>query len=155
MHYRHLLLAVDNGPDSNALLTKAAEISKAFNSRLSLLSVLPPAALGTAMPPDLGFPISAVGPEGLQWSAEQQELTRMDLVSRAAPFGVSAGDVHVIVGSTPTSITDTAQEIAVDLIVVGHHPQGWFAGLFGSTDQSVLGKAHCDVLAVHLPKPPA
>ena len=152
MHYRHLLLAVDNGPDSNALLTKAAESATAFKARLSLLSVLPPAVLGAAMPPDLGVPLATVGPEGLQWSAEQQELTRMDLVSRAAPFGVSAGDVHVIVGSTPGAITDTAQEIAVDLIVVGHHPQSWFAGLFGSTDQSVLGKAHCDVLAVHLPK---
>lgn len=152
MHYRHLLLALDNGPDGNALLTKAAELAKAFKARLSLLSVMPPAALGAAMPPDLGFPLSAVGPEGLQWSAEQQELTRMDLVSRAAPFGVAAGDVHVIVGSAPAAITDTAKDIAVDLIVIGHHPQGWFGALFGSTDQSVLGKAHCDVLAVHLPK---
>ena len=51
MHYRHLLLAVDNGPDSNALLTKAAEIATAFKARLSSPSTAPPCPDGSGGAP--------------------------------------------------------------------------------------------------------
>jgi universal stress protein A len=54
-------------------------------------------------------------------------------------------------GVPKEEITQIAQQENVDLIVVGSHGRHGFALLLGSTANSILHHAHCDVLAVRLP----
>ena len=54
------------------------------------------------------------------------------------------------IGSVSYEIVRVAEENAVDLIVIGSHGRHGLALLLGSTANSVLHHARCDVLAVRL-----
>ena len=56
----------------------------------------------------------------------------------------------VITGHTETEIHRLAQEKEIDLIIVGSHGRHGLALLLGSTANSVLHGANCDVLAVRV-----
>ncbi|QLQ34212.1 MAG: universal stress protein [Candidatus Thiothrix singaporensis] len=50
--------------------------------------------------------------------------------------------------STHTSILDFADAKQVDLIVIAHSGKKGFLGFLGSTADSVVRSAHCDVLVL-------
>ncbi|HVT34147.1 MAG TPA: universal stress protein, partial [Nevskiaceae bacterium] len=82
-----------------------------------------------------------------------RQKARMQLDRLCQRVGVPLERTRVLSGPVPLQILDTATELGADLIVVGHAPRrGWLAALFSHTDQSVVSRAPCDVLALKLPE---
>ena len=75
-------------------------------------------------------------------------------VSMLAKFGekigISAGSQQVMLGDPAAVIRAQAEEINADLIVLGSHGRSGWRVLLGSTANSVLHGANCDVLTVRV-----
>lgn len=143
--YKHIIVGVDLSEDSSKVLARASELARACGATLSLAHVIEPLtfAYGGDMPIDL----SEVQ-EQLQLKAEQ-ELQRLgQLIEHPVKHE------HILVGQAATELRYLASQENADLIIVGSRGRKGFALLLGSTSNSVLHGAGCDVLAV-LVKPPA
>jgi universal stress protein A len=141
--YRHILVAMDATEQSAKIVTRALKLATASGARLSMLKVLEhlPASI----------PVDPVPPEGVDKIEWFRNHARDELKEFARRLGHSEIEINVAVGSPKDVIADFAREQAVDLIVVGAHERHGIALLWGSTTDSVLHHAPCDVLAVHVP----
>lgn len=151
MSYQHLLVAVDAALDREPLLAKAQQLAKLFSARLSVVSVVVPMPVNTfSADPGMGMTLPiAMEPA---FSEDTREELRRSLCAACTPLGVDDADIHLVLGNADSAILETAKALGVDLIVMGHHQhQGFLSRLFSHTDESVVGKAKCDVLAVLLP----
>lgn len=142
--YKHIIAGLDLSEESPQVLEKAAALAKACGASLSVAHVIEPLtfAYGGDMPVDL----SEVQ-EQLQLKAEQ-ELQRL-----ANQIQHPIQQEHVLVGQPATELHHLAGEENADLIIVGSHGRKGFALLLGSTSNSVLHGASCDVLAVRVNQP--
>lgn len=141
MLYRHIIVGLDLSDESPELLEKAVTLAEACNAKLSIAHVIEPItfAYGGDMPVDL----SEVQ-EQLQVKAEH-ELQRL---ANTTTFPIQ--QEHVLVGQPATELHYLASQQDADLIIVGSHGRKGFALLLGSTSNSVLHGAGCDVLAVRV-----
>ncbi len=140
--YRHILLATDFGPDSDAIAARAVELRRHYDARLSLINVVEYMPLDT--PNDLVLPA--------QYDIEDSLIkqAREKLAKLAAQLDVGDITLRVEIGFTKHEILRIAEEENVDLIVLGSHGHAGFARLLGSTANAVLHGAPCDVLAVRV-----
>ncbi|MGD8176488.1 universal stress protein [Marinimicrobium sp. ARAG 43.8] len=142
--YHHIIAGLDLSEESPQVLERATELARACNATLSVAHVIEPLtfAYGGDMPVDL----SEVQ-EQLQLKAEQ-ELHRL---TRQTDLTIQ--QEHVLVGQPATELHYLANQEGADLIVVGSHGRKGFALLLGSTSNSVMHGASCDVLAVRVSHP--
>jgi universal stress protein A len=84
----------------------------------------------------------------IQTQLEDQVKTR--LLALAEQLNVVEDNQYVLLGQPAREMHRLAREEAVDLIVVGSHGRHGLALIFGSTSNSVLHGANCDVLAVRI-----
>ncbi len=141
-NYKHILIATDSKEQSRQISQRAFKMSRAFGARLSILQVL------EHLPADI--PVDPVPPEGVDKIQWLQDYARDSLVAVAKDLGMEGADIHVVLGTPKQEIARFAKEHDVDLIVVGAHERHGIALLRGSTTDSVVHKAPCDVLAVHI-----
>lgn len=139
--YKHILVGLDLTEESPHILQKAVALAQSCGAILSVAHVIEPLtfAYGGDMPIDL----SEVQDQ-LQIKAEQ-ELIR--LVKQA---DCKVEQEHILVGQAATELHHLASQIGADLIAVGSHGRKGFALLLGSTSNSVLHGANCDVLAIRV-----
>lgn len=144
--YQHIIVGLDLSDESPQVLGKAAALARVCGARLSIAHVIEPItfAYGGDMPVDL----SEVQ-EQLQLKAEH-ELQR---IAQTLDFPVQ--QEHVLVGQPATELHYLAKQQDADLIIVGSHGRKGFALLLGSTSNSVLHGALCDVLAIRVGEPEA
>ncbi|HWV16683.1 MAG TPA: universal stress protein [Cellvibrio sp.] len=137
--YRHILVGLDLSDEAPLVLHKAARIAQACAARISIAHVLEPIsfAYGGDMPVDL----SEV--EHLQLQNAQQFLQNL---AQNSPVPIQ--QQHVLVGQAASELHYLAQQEGADLIIIGSHGRKGIALLLGSTPNSVLHGATCDVLAV-------
>jgi len=142
--YQHILVGVDLSEEAPLVLNKAVNLARACGARLSIAHVLEPItfAYGGDMPVD----VSEV--EDLQIQKAEQVLQQL-----AQDSAVAVQQKHVLVGQPATELHYLAQQEGADLIIVGSHGRKGFALLLGSTPNSVLHGATCDVLAVFVSAP--
>lgn len=142
--YRHIIAGLDLSEESPQVLEKAVGLALACNAKLSLAHVIEPItfAYGGDMPVDL----SEVQ-EQLQLKAE----TELQRLSKLAQCPIQ--QEHVLVGQPATELHYLATQQEADLIIVGSHGRKGLALLLGSTSNSVLHGASCDVLAVRVNLP--
>ncbi|MDX1592645.1 MAG: universal stress protein [Gammaproteobacteria bacterium] len=140
--YRHILLATDFAPESHRVGARAVEIARRYDARLSLLHVVDYVPLELSNDMMLAEPVDVDG--------RLVEEARESLDRLAAELGQDDAQRWVVLGSTGAEIKRTAEEHDVDLIVVGSHGRHGLALLLGSTANSVLHGAPCDVLAVRV-----
>ena len=90
-------------------------------------------------------------PEMLEYGGHRLERTaHAFLDDLARESGVRDVATEVVASSAVAgSIVRIAQDRAVDLIVVGGHSREGLEWLFGTTADSVVRRAPCDVLVVH------
>lgn len=141
--YRHIIVGVDLSEDCPAVIHRAAGIARACNAKLTLAYVLEPItfAYGGDMPVDLS---------GVQ--EQQVQKASNDLAQLAKTTEYPIQQHHVLVGQPAAELHYLAEQEDADLIVVGSHGRKGFALLLGSTPNSVLHGATCDVLAVLVKK---
>jgi len=88
------------------------------------------------------------------WLLVEEELIKQgekSLQTFATEMGLGDAALLVPSGSPSHKITTVATEKSADLIVVGTHGRRGLQRLLGSTANSVINHAACDVLTVRLP----
>ncbi|HEY5789162.1 MAG TPA: universal stress protein, partial [Gammaproteobacteria bacterium] len=111
--YKHLLLATDFAPESRAVGERAVEVARRYGARLSLLHVV------DYVPLDLSNDMMLAEP--LDVDGKLVEEARSSLEQLAHALGVPDAQRQVTLGSTGAEIRRTAEELGVDLVVVGSH----------------------------------
>ncbi|WP_370298864.1 universal stress protein [Pontibacterium sp.] len=139
--YGKILLALDLSAECDQLIGKAREIASANSAELYLLHVIEPLsfAYGGDVPMDLTT---------IQEQLDEHAHSRLKKYAEKMDYPVK--EQMVITGHTETEIHRLAKEKEFDLIVVGSHGRHGLALLLGSTANSVLHGASCDVLAVRV-----
>jgi nucleotide-binding universal stress UspA family protein len=139
--FRHILLATDFSPSSNAAWRRGLALAKASGARALVVHVIPSLAQMQTVP----------------WVYREMEAeVRADaarrlrtMVARARKAGVRAKSL--LLSGTPAheAIGRAARRERADLIVVGTHGRTGLAGaLIGSVAARVVATAPCPVLAV-------
>jgi universal stress protein A len=137
--YHHLLVGVDLSHEAPLVLNKAAKIAHAFGAQLSVAHIIEPIAFvyGGDMPLDIS------DTQELQVRKAEELLQKL-----VDDTNISVQQKYILVGQPAAELRFLAQQHNADLIVVGSHGRKGFVLLLGSTPNSVLHGASCDVLAV-------
>jgi universal stress protein A len=143
--YQHILLALDFSEPDIYVIRKARRLAEMFGAKLSIIHVLdnipmPDMAYGTKIQLDKNS-----GDELLE--TEKSKLKHI-----GDELGVSPSCRWMVWGVPGPEIVRLANEKVVDLIIVGSHGRHGLALLLGSTANSVLHHAACDVMAIRLPE---
>jgi universal stress protein A len=139
------LLAVDLTVDSAQIARRAKDVAATHGAELDVLHVVEP--LPVIAPLDAP---EVLAPSVLQTQEEIAAGARGRLERLAADVGVPAGRTQVIVGNTQMEILRAARERNVDLVVLGSRERHGLSLLVDFTEDAVLHKAPCDVLAVRV-----
>jgi universal stress protein A len=142
-NYKHILLAVDFFENDTVVSDKAKDLAERYQALLSIIHVV------DSMPvtdPVYGLDL----PFDLDLAAEMMAVAKNKLIKLAEQLQVGEDHIWLEMGSPKQEIIRIANENHVDLIVVGSHGRHGLGLLLGSTANSVLHHAPCDVLAVRL-----
>lgn len=141
--YKKILVAVDLSDDSNQIVQRGRAIANTSGAELHVIHVIEP--LSFAYGGDIPMDFSGIQDEIYQQASQQLERF-------AQSNNVDEAHRHIVMGRPEAEIHDKAEELKVDLIVVGSHGRRGLALLMGSTANGVLHGAKRDVLAVRVGK---
>ena len=142
MHIRHILLPTDFSEGSSEAFETALEMARDSGARMTLFHVH---HVPTTVYPDVIVPLS---PELMHNMEHTADVVLERLRDRALSAGV-ATDCKTTYGATHVEICTAAEELGVDLIVIGTHGRGGLShALLGSVAEKVVRKAPCPVLTV-------
>ena len=139
--YKHILIGLDISPESQQVVDRVKFLFNRDDTKISVCHVLEPLVFtyGGDIPVDLS---------DVQSQLQQQAAGRLGVL--AEQLDISAENQHIILGHPAQEMHKMAKQDEVDLIVVGSHGRHGLALIFGSTSNSVLHGASCDVLAVRI-----
>jgi nucleotide-binding universal stress UspA family protein len=157
---KRILVPTNLGEPSKTAIKYGVAFARQFNAQLFLVHVLGVKELDAALETERviealmvdGVPASEPDPEQVAHNAAREDLakllspeeerdTRAEYLLRGARSG--AGD----------AIIACAQELDVELVVMGKHRQGFVDHLVaGSVAEKVIRRAPCPVLIVHHPE---
>jgi len=144
-NYRKILVAVDLNDDSTALVERARLLA-ASDDAIHLAFVFEP--IDT-----LYYGMVPVAPAQSGVSQVEQEVhanVAKQLERLGVELSIPEDRRHMPTGSAAREIRHLAEEGGFDLIVMGAHAEKGVQRLLGSTANSVLHGAACDVLAMRL-----
>lgn len=139
---KRILVALDDSRRAPGVMDAAAELARRFAADLFLLRVL-------SLPPE--FPPAAHVSHHDDLPAHLAAVARGELEALAArATGVTVATPVLLRSGPPWSgILEAADELQVDLIVIGSHGYKGFDRVLGTTAASVANQATCSVLVVH------
>lgn len=140
--YRHMLAAVELDEAGEQVAVRAQTLAQHFGARLSLLHVI------SYVPLDSGEAMVALP---LNYMADMEQNARQRLDQLCTKLGLNSAAAKIASGAVVSQVLDAAVEGGVDLIVLGHHTRRGLMALFSHTDEDVVARAPCDVLALKLP----
>jgi len=141
--YQHILLAVDYSEHGEYVAQRAKSLAKKYQATLSIIHVLDDIPM-----PDTSY--GTVIPLEQDSSYELLEAEKTKLKQMAERLGIDDANQWLVWGVPKQEIVQIAEQEKIDLIVVGSHGRHGLALLLGSTANSILHYAKCDVLAVRL-----
>jgi universal stress protein A len=141
--YQHILLAVDYSGHGDTVAQRAKNLAEKYQAKLSIIHVLdnismPDTTYGTVIPldKDSGYQLLEVEKARLMQIGDQLDVAQVNR--------------WMVWGAPKQEIVQLAEREQVDLIVVGSHGRHGLSLLLGSTANSVLHYAKCDVMAIRL-----
>ena len=140
--YDRILVAVDFADETAMLCERARDLSRRYQATLAMIHVVEPLVVEPA------YDVLPSLPAGLE--GEMEHHARKELLKLGDEYGVAQDHCWLQVGSTKTEILRKAEEWGADLILLGSHGRHGVELLLGSTANSVLHGARCDVLAVRV-----
>ena len=140
--YRQILLAIDFNEGTERVIERALELSRHYNSRLTIMHVVEP------IPVDAGS--ETIVPPSLYLQQDYVKQAYDKLAELARRWDATEVICDVALGHTKHEILHRAEQDQTDLIIVGSHGRHGLALLLGSTANAVLHGAPCDVLAVRI-----
>ena len=135
--YDHILVATDLRHECLPVVVKAAELVKAFGSKLSVINVMP------SIPYYMASGLSSVA----DIENEIKEEGRENVEKALSKVGISA-DIYVASGVAKAEIVKLSKKLRVNLIVVGSQTSHGIKSMIGETATGVLHMAKCDVFVV-------
>ena len=141
MPYKKILLAADLTDETHQVAEKAVQLCKDAHAELILIHVIE--SLNYAYGGDVPIDITDI-----QQQLHDDANNKMALL--ADQLELNPTQIIITQGGIEHEIHRLAEEKGVDLIVVGSHGRHGLALLLGSTANSVLHGAICDVLAVRV-----
>lgn len=148
LNYHHILLATDLLDEGNRITDVAIQLAQSSKARLSIIHVMENTPIIYGGGNEFSVPLNLNLEEKLRNEVEQ---ILEKLVAYMKQQGVTQVQTHIKTGSAKYGIIDAAQELDIDLIVMGSHSRtGLAAALLGSTTNGVLHLAACDVYAVRM-----
>jgi nucleotide-binding universal stress UspA family protein len=147
MKIRRILVPTDFSHSAGEAARTAEAMARVFDAGIELFHVTATVAL---LPPPVEIlPFSTLVPSIFRQVEERLEEEAQQVRSTGVPC-----DTKTVDGAPATEIVRRAQEIGVDLIVMGTHGHGGLAhAVLGSVTERVLHKAQCPVLVVPARKP--
>ena len=143
-----ILLATDGSEEAELAALKAVDLADATDSELHVGHVGLVPIFVDSYPGTLGFDRKLYE----QIEEQSRELLRKESWRVKAAGGTVAG-THLRMGAVPLEIVALAEELGVDLIVMGTRGLGGVRrALMGSVSDSVIRHAHCPVLVVRSEK---
>ena len=141
--YQKILVAIDLSEESAPVVKRGRALAEVPNAELHLIHVIEPLsfAYGGDIPMDFS---------GIQEEIHEQATQQMRRFAESN--GIDLQHQHIVLGKPEVEIHATAEELGVDLIVLGSHGRHGLALLMGSTANGVMHGAKCDVLAVRVGK---
>ncbi len=134
-----IIVGYDDTEPAQRALERAAELAKAFGSKLVVTSVAP------VVTPATGRSIGADPTETAAEHRDELAHARSYLEGEA----LSAEYIEAL-GHPAEALVTAAEERGADMIVVGTREAGFLTRLLGaSVSDTVSHRAHCDVLIVH------
>ena len=143
--YQKILVAVDLSSESELVLKRAQAIAGS-NADLHVVYVQEPMdnVYVGIVPQSAAF--SGLG----DLEAQLGEELKTKLIALGEKFEIAADHQHILHGSPAHEIHRFAKDHESQLIVIGTHGQRGLQLLLGSTANSVLHGAVCDVLSVRI-----
>lgn len=139
---KRILVPTDFSKTSEAAVTYAAELAKAFNASLHLLHVLERSSAAS-----LEFPLQ------LEQEMEQAAEKRLGSILTDEQKAALRPGFAIVAGDPFLEIVRYAHANGMDLIVMGTHGRGLVGHmLMGSVAEKVVRKAPCPVLVVRHPQ---
>lgn len=139
--YKHILVGLDLSPESQQVIDRVKFLFSNTETKISICHILEPLAFtyGGDIPVDLS---------DVQTQLTDQANLRLSILG--TELDVDPADQHVILGHPAQEMHSMANAENIELIVVGSHGRHGLSLIFGSTSNSVLHGAQCDVLAVRI-----
>lgn len=138
--YKRILVAVDLSEEAHSLLEKAGALAKQYNAVLDVVHVMDWPLTG--FDPVMGY--SAVSDDAL---LEEMASAVKRLVEA---HGVGEAHTHTLMGQPSTTVAHLANELNVDLLVIGSHGKRGWRALLGSTASAIMQIIQCDCLLVRI-----
>ena len=143
--YRKILVAVDLSTESEVVVRKAQLIADS-DAEIHLIYVQEPMdnVYVGIVPQSAAF--SGLG--DLEAQLGEELLQKLEALGKS--FSLPPGRLHILNGSPAHEIHRFSKDFDIELIVIGTHGQKGLQLLLGSTANSVLHGAACDVLSVRV-----
>lgn len=143
--YQHILLAIDLSDASKQVALKAQELARMNQAKLTVVHV------AEIMPMlDVNYEAAPTWEFDMEINQVLFSNAEKKLAAFISELSLSPQQQFLQQGDPRDEIIRIAEENQVDLIVLGSHGRHGLALLLGSTANSVLHHAKCDVLAVRL-----
>lgn len=140
-NYQHILVAVDFSGSTDNVIERAQKIAKSDSAKISLVHIVEPAPvdfLDQTMLVDINL-------DEMLMKTGRQQMQKL-----AKKYTIDDANCHLDVGSVKGEIFKLIEKLSIDLLVVGSHGRHGLGLLLGSTANSLLHGASCDVLAVRV-----
>ena len=155
-----ILLATDGSEDAAHATEVAVELSKITGSELHVVYVGKDAYSETLAYPESTDPGWVEGEDPVlikELGQQYEQMARRILdaeVEKVLAVGGTVAQAHLRMGTAATEITDLAEEMSLELVVVGSRGLGGIRrALVGSVSDAVARHAHCPVLIARKENP--
>ncbi len=139
--YKKVLMALDFHGDNTEIISTAAETAKSADAELSIVHVMH--TIGAAYNEEAIYQLGSL--EEIMRKESRRQMSEV-----AERLDIAKENCYLREGSPAHEIHELVKEVGFDLIVVGTHGRSGLKLLLGSTANSVLHGATCDVLAVRI-----
>ena len=143
--YRKIAVAIDLSSESGAIMKRAVDVS-APDSEIHMIYVQEP--MDSVYMGVVPYGPVFVGMDEVEENLRSELQQKLDEIGEQ--YGVPADCRHFLNGTPAREIHRFADELGVELIVLGTHGQKGVQLLLGATANSVLHGSSCDVLAVRV-----
>ncbi len=148
--YSRIIVAMDFSPHAEKALERAVEIARHYNASIAVVHACESLMRYAIYPDDLLGPslsLPMYDPELDQQIFDSAKKRLEEMVQKTDYHDISA---EVIWGSPASTVISYAESQEADLIVTGSHGRKGIARLLGSTANSIMHSARCDVLVVRI-----
>lgn len=140
-NYKAILIAIDLDKESTVIVDRGLTLSNNQPGNLHLAHVCE-------------HPISGYGEQmGKNHCCTEVQIRQKvfpQLKALCDQFSIPNDNLHITFGRPAESIHELVEKIDADLIISGNHGKHGLQLLLGSTANSIIHGAKCDVLTVHV-----